>query len=302
MAEASDRIYKNGLPLETPANFAMTREMVKVRRPRVFCASHVDWLHEEIPVARLARLLALIKSTPFLDWVLLTRSPEKWRARMFGVCNMRIADGKSGIEQASGAAYAAAWLNRAFPSNIWLGATVENQSQANERIPKLMEIPSYLHFISCEPLTGDITIYDTLRKEGVKKTRWGPRDYYRAGIDWVVCAGESGRSARPMHPEWVRYLARQCSIAGVPFLFKGWGEWVPVHQPKNADEVVGCVNTWPNGRWLEFNGDAVHRTWNAVMVDRVGKEASGRLLDGVEHNGFPSPTTPVSHLCGCFAA
>lgn len=42
-------------------------------------------------------------------------------------------------------------------------------------------------------------------------------------INWVICGGETGNRARPMHPDWVRSLRDQCQIAGVPFYFKGWG-------------------------------------------------------------------------------
>ncbi len=44
-------------------------------------------------------------------------------------------------------------------------------------------------------------------------------------IDWVICGGESGHGARPMHPEWARDMRRQCVAAGVPFFFKQWGEY-----------------------------------------------------------------------------
>src|SRR6202007_2869845 len=44
-------------------------------------------------------------------------------------------------------------------------------------------------------------------------------------LDWVICGGESGPDARPMHPDWARSLRDQCAAAGVPFFFKQWGEW-----------------------------------------------------------------------------
>ena len=76
-----------------------------------------------------------------------------------------------------------------------------------------------------------------------------------AAIDWIIVGGESGRHARPMHPKWARGLRDQAAAAGVPFLFKQWGEWT--------------------------EGDAETEVW------WVGKKAAGRLLDGVEHLAFP---------------
>ncbi|MGO4611660.1 DUF5131 family protein, partial [Variovorax sp. 2RAF20] len=50
---------------------------------------------------------------------------------------------------------------------------------------------------------------------------------YDDGIDWVIVGGESGAVARPMHPDWVTSQRDQCAAAGVPFLFKQWGEHAP---------------------------------------------------------------------------
>ena len=108
--------------------------------------------------------------------------------------------------------------------------------------------------------------------------------------------GEECPGARPLHPEWVRSLRDQCAAAGVPFLFKQWGEWLPGHQYTHElqeydadleqsrfdsieiDEDDGSV--W--GRNLHPSEQGDHHLW------RVGKKRAGRLLDGVEHNGFPA--------------
>jgi protein gp37 len=78
-------------------------------------------------------------------------------------------------------------------------------------------------------------------------------------IDWVIAGGESGSKARPVHPDWIRSLRDQCADAGVPFLFKQWGEYA-------------------------YSGTGVR-----LEAERVGKKLAGRLLDGVEHNAFPVP-------------
>jgi protein gp37 len=70
-----------------------------------------------------------------------------------------------------------------------------------------------------------------------------------------------------MHPDWARSLRGQCKAAGVPFLFKQWGEWAWVLSDDDEDEPM------PPG--------------SAPQPMRVGKAAAGRRLDGVEHNEFP---------------
>jgi protein gp37 len=82
-------------------------------------------------------------------------------------------------------------------------------------------------------------------------------------LDWVVCGGESGPNARPMHPDWARSLRDQCQAAGVPFFFKQWGAWAP------------------------FEARLSRRLYNNGM-SMVGKKKAGRLLDGREWNEFPA--------------
>ena len=93
--------------------------------------------------------------------------------------------------------------------HVWLGVSVENQEQADKRIPELLKVPARVCFLSCEPLLGPVNLGFSL-----------------ARIDWVIAGGESGPGARPMHPDWARGLRDQCQAAGVPFFFKQWGDVV----------------------------------------------------------------------------
>lgn len=117
-------------------------------------------------------------------------------------------------------------------------------------------------------------------------------------LHWVICGGESGPDARPMHPDWARGLRDQCEAAGVPFFFEQWGEWIPKSQ---HGEV------W-KGEWglLTAKGDWFDQTtpWNGrddqdgeALMRRVGKARAGRILDGFLHDGMPGITfkgAPVS--------
>jgi protein gp37 len=246
------------------------------RRPRVFCASLADWLDDEVPVAWLAALLDLIRCTPHLNWLLLTKRPQSWRSRMEAVVAMEVADGPSGADQCYGIALAAAWLNGMRPDNIWIGTTVEDQKRADERIPQVLQIPARVRFLSCEPLLGSVDLGKVPRPAEFHGSPYGWEDWLAQRIHWVICGGESGPKARPMHPKWARSLRDQCKAAGVAFLFKQWGEWV---------DMTYRTDFWET----ESPNQSRVRSLEGATFVRFGKAAAGRLLDGIEHNEFPNP-------------
>ncbi len=186
------------------------------QRARVFCASLADWLDPRAPVAWLAELLSLVKETPNLDWLFLTKRPQLWRDRMAAVVGMHMSDGPAAVDQCSGAALAAAWLNGAAPLNVWIGTSVEDQDRADERIPHLLDIPARIRFLSCEPLLGPLDLSDYT--DPIDGGYVG-----RSFIDWIIVGGESGPKARPMEADWVRSLREECEVNGAAFFFKQWG-------------------------------------------------------------------------------
>lgn len=170
-------------------------------RRRVFCASMADVFeeHPQIETERW-RLWDLIEETPALDWLLLTKRPENIIANT--------------------ARWAPWGPIGKWPDNIWIGTTVENQEQAEKRIPILLNVPARVRFLSCEPLLGPVDLDQAARHpDGTRRPNWG------LGIHWVICGGESGHGARPMNPEWARSLRDQCQAAGVAYHFKQWGEY-----------------------------------------------------------------------------
>lgn len=234
-------------------------------RPRVFCSSLADVFDHEVPIEWRVRLFDLIEATPHLDWLLLTKRPESWSARLH--------------EAASASPFALRWLNGQAPANVWMGTSVEDQPRADERVPELLRIPARVHFISGEPLLGPVNLEPWLKvQRDFALTTDCPR------IDWVIGGGESGTDARPMHIAWPRSLRDQCAAAGVPFLFKQWGEWVPwapgVEYPKGTEGDFAMLN---GSKYAPGNFSSPCQS-----VMRIGKKAAGRLLDGVEHNGYPT--------------
>lgn len=172
---------------------------IEGERRRVFCASMADvFENRKDLISHRLRLLDLIKETPNLDWLLLTKRIHLVRKQL-----------PKGYD---------------FPRNVWLGVTVENQAEAKKRIRHLLEFttPS-VRFLSCEPLLGPLDLSEYL-KRGPLGTR----------IDWVIAGGESGPNSRPMAPQWPEDLRKQCVSAKVAFHFKQWGHWAPVEQARDV--------------------------------------------------------------------
>ncbi|WP_420957522.1 phage Gp37/Gp68 family protein [Burkholderia gladioli] len=263
-------------------------------RMRVFCASLADVFDNAAPAAWRRDLAALIEATPALDWLLLTK---------------RIGN-------------AAAMLVDMFPAgtpdHVWLGATVVNQTEADRDVPKLLATPARVRFLSIEPILGYIDIRRWLtphcerhpgRLEPDGKCEvcegrgiWGlpgadglaehEKAPIRSGLNQVIAGGESGPGARPEHPDWPRALRDQCAKAGVPFLFKQHGEWAPGSGDFGAGRFATAAVAFdgrvvPGGYGAQDYPAGASSADGWALVHRVGKRAAGRLLDGVEHNGFP---------------
>jgi protein gp37 len=185
------------------------------------------------------RLWKLIELTPRLDWLILTKRPENFAKMVPWTC--------------------------AWPTNVWIGITAENQERANERIPKLLEYPALIKFVSCEPLLGPVDLSQWLNQRNKKGGS--------AEINWVIVGGESGINARPMLPSWGRFLRDQCSNAEVPFHFKQWGCWMPT---KNGDSF----------RTRTIHIDAPD--FESTTFIWKGKKGAGRDLDGRIWDGIPT--------------
>lgn len=240
-------------------------------RPRVFCASLADVFEgdatmpatdvENVRAAR-DRLFGLIEATPNLDWLLLTKRPEN-------VMMMTPESWREGL-----------------PMNVWLGTSCEDQKTADERIPHLLAVPASVRFLSCEPLLGPIDLHQYLHtaKPAIacgRNFEISKIDITTREIHWVIVGGESGPNARPMHPDWARLLRDQCAAASVPFLFKQWGEWVSEHH--EAAHPLGWCNS--SAAFVTLTDDGLD--YIGEYMFRVGKYRASRLLDGVEHNGYP---------------
>ena len=212
---------------QEPLKWNAESEVQGVRR-RVFCASMADVFERRLDLVEPRwRLWELIEKTPQLDWLLLTKRPRN-------VAGM------------------VPWDKSQWPSNVWLGTTVENQAWADKRLPALLRCGAKVRFLSCEPMLGAIDLTPWLASEA---------------IDWVIAGGESGVNSRPMDPSWPRALRDQCVRHGVAFHFKQWGHWAPVDSLNTAEGRVVTVG-------------------HEEMV-AAGKRDAGRELDGRTWDQFP---------------
>lgn len=154
----------------------------------------------------------------------------------------------------------AEYMAQLWPRNAAIGTSVEDQIRFDGNVPALRKAKRLLNpafaFLSCEPLLGNLV--GSLHE-----------------IDWVITGGETDQGeheARPTHPQWFRDVRDQCAAAGIPYHHKQNGEWVPAGHASISDATKNYQ---------------VDRSLGCLMV-KVGKKSSGRDIDGVEHNEFPS--------------
>jgi protein gp37 len=269
-------------PLKWAKTWALDKQPIKV-----FTCSWSDFFIKEADPWR-DKAWDIIKRTPNLVYQILTKRPENIETRL-------PEDWKRG-----------------YP-NVWLGVSIENQKTANKRLPLLMDTPAVVRFVSCEPLLeyvdlvkavhpdewawdevnadpddcepeefieeceaefdwvnyGDNLVVNPEYQEWERQhMRQAQYITFKREINWVICGGETGAGARPMHIEWVRALRDQCTK--VAFFFKSWGEFRPLSLQDDMDRLAMIM-----APGLE-------------AMARIGRRKSGRLLDGIEWNEFPT--------------
>ncbi|HEX9950300.1 MAG TPA: phage Gp37/Gp68 family protein [Rubricoccaceae bacterium] len=295
-----------------PEKWNRQAEAEGVRR-RVFCLSLGDVFEyrDDLVEPRL-RLFDLIRRTPHLDWLLLSKRPKNIRLLLSAAryqayydCHFTETEGRSTLYQ-----WLLEWEGGNPPANVWLGTSVEDQERAEQRVPALLKVPAAVRFLSCEPLLGPVNLDAWLTS--IEPGTLGD-DYdgnlYRVpdnqGIDWVIVGGESGHGARPMHPDWARSLRDQCEVADVALFFKQWGEWYPYN---GADETLDRFAARPDvavsqtgALWSNCTAADLH-TYGLTEMIRLGKKEAGNLLDGIAHKAFPTQpaasSLPLARVVG----
>ena len=278
--------HRFGWPWKPTFHAERLEQPLHWRKPsRVFVCSMSDLFHEDIEFGIIGKIFDVMATCTRHTFMIPTKRPD----RMLRFAKFeKLSTGEGYINE----------------GNVWLGVSVENQQTADERIPILLQIPAAKRFVSYEPALGPVDWTPYLRiawqcygckkyfpdpwknicpkcgKEGYwcGSHKFNPPNGQRgSGIGWLICGGESGPNARPMHPDWARSARDQCQAAGVPFFFKQHGEFVEI------DDAIHRLGYNP------YASDS-KKTWisrHSMPLVRVGKKAAGRLLDGREWNEFP---------------
>lgn len=235
-----------------------------------FVDSKADLFHKEVSIGFLTHVFDTIKQSPQHTFLIFTKRPEQALKMMW----CRHDEGWRYFGEGD------------FHPNIQLYLSISTQAEADEKIPILLKIPAAVRGLSIEPMLEGIDIkkylwvrqkcvgekgcgftgasyeFDNPNKKSASRCpQCGKNHTYLVtdSIDSVIVGGESGKGARPMHPDWPRSIRDQCVAAGVPFYFKQWGKFRHINAP-------------------EFGG---------MNFEPVGKKKAGRLLDDREWNQLP---------------
>lgn len=270
----------------------------------IFVNSMSDLFHENIPFEFIYKVYKVIEKCEKHTFQILTKRPERAKEFYYWLMQYPFYQQRSFAE----------WFH-----NVLIGTSVENQEQADKRIPYLLQIPAAVRFLSCEPLLSEVDLRlpvkvwidangDKRCDHCCNKDRCDePGHYYRPEcpycrgtgkgtlLHWVNVGGESGHGARPLHPDWARKIRDDCQAARVAFFFKQWGEYLPQTEWENMQ-----LQPLPtNGIFQYRNGDIKkysYDSWNAIhfepsiimAYEKLGKKHTGRLLDGLEYSEYPN--------------
>lgn len=231
------------------SNKALLKPLQTKKATTYFVNSMSDLFHDKIPFEFIDALFAIMALCQQHTFQILTKRPKRMIEYFERHSEAWLADIMASYDGSN-------YTLPAWPlQNVWIGVSVENQKAADERIPLLVQVPAAVRFLSCEPLLGPVDLFLLYNNKTIMKD-----------LHWVICGGESGKNARPMHPKWARQLKDQCRDYNIPFFYKQNGEYVRVPVP-----VPGSKTILMDGEFLM----------------KAGKKKAGRLLDGREWNEMP---------------
>lgn len=216
---------------------------LRARKPAVWAVWN-DLFHECVTNEQIAAAFGIMGEAKEHDFMVLTKRPERlksWLEWLRDEAYQNVRRGgldfgpKECVSNILHYCWAVAWTQAGQrnnlglgdtwpPPNVAMGVTVESQEHV-WRIGKLLEAWPGLTFVSVEPCLGpvDLNLDSVFHHEGCGDRCRVAGECVRKPLDQVICGGESGSGARPMHPDWARGLRDRCAEAGVPFLLKQLG-------------------------------------------------------------------------------
>ncbi len=272
-------------------------EPLSWRKPRmIFVNSMSDLFHEDIPFEWIDRIFAVMILAHQHIYQPLTKRGSRMRDYVLSMPDRKADIAHAaihlGVWEDADSVYDTVETAACAPlPHIWLGFSAEDQKRFDERWESVQHIAAanWFTWLSGEPLLGPLDITPALWNfppcddcPGTNDPDCCHEPEQANGLGWVVVGGESGLGARPMHPNWPRWILRDCKAAGIPFLFKQWGEHAPVGWVHH-DSAGVLVR--PDGHVCKSRAELAPS--DNFEMERVGKKKAGRMLDGAVHDGFP---------------
>lgn len=274
-----------GYPADNPFRVTLHPQRLdqplRQRKPRrIFVCSMGDLFHPDVDESYIDQIFGVMAAAQNHCFILLTKRADRmfeymtaenrrneiarWK-RTDGICRAQAVS--DGFEDS---------IPWPLPNVIGM-VTAENQEMADLRIPYLLNTPFITRGVSVEPMLGPVNLSHYLVPKNIRKEREDGSISLRLrpSIKWVIAGGETGTDARPIHPDWVCALQRQCYLTCTKFFFKSWGEW---KQVKLTEPLDVRNKSTGNFETLLIGTD---------VFKRVGKKATGRLLDGRTWDEYP---------------
>ena len=268
-------------------------------KPRRICVnSMADLFHADVPFEFIDKVFAVMGLSRRHTYQVLTKRPDRMaeyvKSRSRSIDYWETAARSLGYTFKFQGVDGNTYSTCPYPlPNVLLGTSTEDQKTADDRLHHVADLYDigWSTFLSIEPMIGPVNLSDAcyagLRlpmTEGL-------------GLSWVIVGGESGPNARPMLPEWAQRVRDDCKANAVPFFFKQWGEWAPGYAAANdyqwnrTTRVAWWFNDeWTYGEQTPKQMEEGHRD-DEPDVNRIGRRAAGRWLDGETHDEYPVART-----------
>ena len=219
----------------------------------------------------LSRTFQTVDSTPHVDYLLMTQRPELVRKKWPKWVD-RNPYQRPGV------------LRSRELKNVILATYVETQADIERLVSDLLKCHDLCKGLSvvCNPkekldfrevklIPGDER-FNVIK--GIMIDSCGGIHPMDRSLNLIIAEGNE----HPMHPDHVKSLRDQCLDANVKFNFASWGDWAPrtTHEESltGQEQHTAFIDGMPGDKFPE---DYRMVNW--------GREHSGRLLDGQEHNG-----------------
>jgi protein gp37 len=269
-------------------------EPLRLKEPaHIFLGSMGDLFDPAFPDEFRDRVFAAVALASWHTFVLLTKQPGNMRRYVTEV----VADPQRYTKWASrGAGQARAegvadtppprWPLR----NLWLGVTVTNQADADERIPLLLDTPAAVRFVSIEPMLGPANLrwlhyldFDMDALNGVygHGPQWQAPT--KAKLDWVVVGGRT--PGQPLHEQGTHVTRITHPHPGADLIacMEAERDGLPLDEPVVTEHGIVTMQTH-GGTWVRSLRDQCAAAGVPFFYKHGGTTPA---LDGVVYDQFP---------------